>query len=75
MFEIFNKIDVFHICFVMDGMTWGASDTSLMSPTMGVSQGCSTLPPMLFFNNLVKNLTVAGVLRKKIWFSLPVPKN
>ena len=27
-----------------------------------------------FFDNLVKNLTVAEVLRKNIWFSLPVPK-
>ena len=27
-----------------------------------------------FFNNLVKNLTAAGVLRKNIWFSLLVPK-
>ena len=26
------------------------------------------------FDNLVKNLTVAGVLRKNIWFSSPVPK-
>ena len=27
--------------------------------------------PMLFFDNLVK---VTGVLRKNIWFSLPIPK-
>ena len=30
---------------------------------------------VLFFENLVKkNLIVAGVLRKNIWFSVPVPK-
>ena len=29
---------------------------------------------MSFFYNFVKNLTVAGVLRKNIWFSLPIPK-
>ena len=27
-----------------------------------------------FLDNLVKKLEVAGVLRKNIWFSLPVPK-
>ena len=27
-----------------------------------------------FSDNLVKNLIVAGVLRKNIWFSVPVPK-
>ena len=26
------------------------------------------------FDNLVKKLTLAGVVRKNIWFSLPVPK-
>ena len=26
------------------------------------------------FDNLVKNLTVAGIFGKYIWFSLPVPK-
>ena len=26
------------------------------------------------FNYLVKNLTAAGVLRRNIWFSLPIPK-
>ena len=29
---------------------------------------------MSFFENLMKNLIVAGVLRINIWFSLPVPK-
>ena len=29
---------------------------------------------MSFFDNFMKNLTVAGVLRKNIWFSLPIPK-
>ena len=30
---------------------------------------------MSFFDNFVKeNLTAAGVLRKSIWFSLPIPK-
>ena len=27
-----------------------------------------------FFDNFVKKLVVAGVLRKNIWFSLPVSK-
>ena len=27
-----------------------------------------------FFDNFVKKLTLAGVLRKNIWFSIPVPK-
>ena len=27
-----------------------------------------------FFDNFVKNLTVAGVFRKDIWFSLHIPK-
>ena len=29
---------------------------------------------MSFFENLMKNLIAAGVLRINIWFSLPVPK-
>ena len=29
---------------------------------------------MSFFENLMKSLIVAGVLRINIWFSLPVPK-
>ena len=47
------------------------------APIMGVSWGIRHPhdTPLLFFDNLVKkNLTVAGVLRKNIWFSLPVPK-
>ena len=29
---------------------------------------------MSFFENLMKSLIVAGVLRINIWFSLPIPK-
>ena len=57
----------------------GACDAPMLSlcPIMGGVRGHQTSPmaPMLFFDNLVKkNLPVAGVLRKNIWFSLPVPK-
>ena len=47
----------------------------------GHHRGCLTPPVMSpseakvsFFDNLLKNLTVAQVLRKNIWFSVPVPK-
>ena len=30
--------------------------------------------PKSFFDNFVKKFDMAGVLRKNIWFSIPVPK-
>ena len=32
------------------------------------------MPKYHLFDNLVKNLTVVGVLRKNIWFSVLIPK-
>ena len=48
-------------------------------PSQGASNApCDTPPPsdakVSFFDNLVKNLTVARDFRNNIWFSIPIPK-
>ena len=54
---------------------------SIAAPIMGASQGHLIAPVMSssdakvsIFENLLKNLTAAQVLRKSIWFSVSVPK-
>ena len=64
------------VLFLRTKITWGCHAALHDAPIMGC-QGHQTPhdTPMLFFDNLEKkNWTVAGVLRKNIWFSLPVPK-
>ena len=52
-------------CTPITGGIMGALDAPLMPPSDA---------KVSFFNNLLKNLIVAQVLRKKFWCSVPIPK-